>query len=177
MLPRETLVTVLRTPAVPSPPPAEVPRLVLDSLRRAAGHAPVLTGVRRCGKSTMQQQLRWKTRGATVFCNLEDTRLYGLGPEDFPTVLSVLDEHHAGAAVYRDEVQEVPEWQRLVRALLDAGRSVCVIGSNASSLGRELGAKLTGRHVSADVYPLAGPARCVQGRRPGNRGPAGMGVP
>lgn len=86
---------------------------------------------------------------------MEDTRLYGLGPEDFPTLLSVLDEHHAGAAVYLDEVQEVPEWQRLVRALLDAGRRVCVTGSNASLLGRELGSKLTGRHVSAEVYPFS----------------------
>jgi hypothetical protein len=115
----------------------------------------VLTGVRRCGKSTLQQQLRRQTRGAAVFCNLEDTRLYGLAPDDFPTLLSVLDEHHAGAAVYLDEVQEAPEWQRLVRALVDAGRNVCVTGSNASLLGRELGAKLTGRHISAEIYPFS----------------------
>jgi hypothetical protein len=152
---RETLVTVLATPTITSPPPAEVPRRVVDSLRHAAGHALVLTGVRRCGKSTLQQQLHRRARGAAVFCNLEDTRLYGMGPEDFPTLLSVLDEHHAGAAVYLDEVQEAPEWQRLVRALLDAGRSVCVTGSNASLLGRELGGKLTGRHVSAEVYPFS----------------------
>lgn len=155
MLLRETLVTVLASPAVTSAPVVEVPRVLLDSLRRPAGHALVLTGVRRCGKSTLQQQLRRKERGAAVFCNLEDTRLYGLGPDDFPTLLSVLDEHHAGATVYLDEVQEAPEWQRLVRALLDAGRRVCVTGSNASLLGRELGAKLTGRHVSAAVYPFS----------------------
>lgn len=155
MLLRETLVTVLGAATPACAPPAEVPRLVLKALRRAAGHALVLTGVRRCGKSTLQQQLRRRERGAAVFCNLEDTRLYGLGPADFPTLLTVLEEHHPGAAVYLDEVQEVPEWQRLVRALLDAGRSVCVTGSNASLLGRELGAKLTGRHVSAEVYPFS----------------------
>ena len=155
MLLRETLVTVLATAGGAGPPAVEVPRLVMKSLKRAAGHALVLTGVRRCGKSTLQQQLRRRERGPAVFCNLEDTRLYGLGPADFPTLLSVLEEHHPGAAVYLDEVQEVPEWQRLVRALLDAGRSVCVTGSNASLLGRELGAKLTGRHVSAEIYPFS----------------------
>jgi len=155
MLLRETLVTVLREPASPRPPPVEVSRVVLDSLRPAAGHALVLTGVRRCGKSTLQQQVRRRARGAAVFCDLEDTRLYGLGPDDFPTIISVLDEHHAGASVYLDEVQEAPQWQRLVRALLDNGRSVCVTGSNASLLGRELGAKLTGRHVSTVVYPFS----------------------
>jgi len=90
-----------------------------------------------------------------VFCNCEDTRLYGLGPDDFPTLLAVLEDDHPRAAVYLDEVQEVHEWQRLVRALLDRGRDVCVTGSNASLLGRELGAKLTGRHLSADVYPFS----------------------
>jgi predicted AAA+ superfamily ATPase len=155
MLLRETIASVLASPAVANPPPVEVPRLVLESIRRPAGHALVLSGVRRCGKSTLQQQLRRRERGASVFCNLEDTRLYGLEPDDFPTMLSVLDEHHAGAAVYLDEVQEAPEWQRLVRALLDAGRRVCVTGSNASLLGRELGTKLTGRHASAEVYPFS----------------------
>jgi len=152
---RETLATVLTSSAPGGAPALEVPRLVVKSLTRAAGHALVLTGVRRCGKSTLQQQLRRRERGPAVFCNLEDTRLYDLGPGDFPTLLSVLAEHHPGAAVYLDEVQEVPEWQRLVRALLDAGRSVCVTGSNASLLGRELGAKLTGRHVSAEIYPFS----------------------
>ncbi len=49
----------------------------------------------------------------------------------------------------------MPEWQRLVRALLDSGRRVCLTGSNASLLGREMGSKLTGRHVSHEVYPFS----------------------
>ncbi|MFH0899974.1 MAG: ATP-binding protein [Pseudomonadota bacterium] len=157
MLLRETLLAVLGSPFGfgTTRPRTEVPRIVLDSLRPVAGHALVLTGVRRCGKSTLQQQLCRRAHGIAVFCNLEDTRLFGLGPEDFSTFISVLDEHHAGATVYLDEVQEVPQWQRLVRALLDTGRSVCVTGSNASLLGHELGTKLTGRHVSAAVFPFS----------------------
>jgi len=49
------------------------------------------------------------------------------------------------APVFLDEVQELPEWQRLVRSLLDRNRPVCITGSNASLLGRELASKLTGR--------------------------------
>ncbi len=169
MLLRDTLVSVLAAPVAVGPPGAEVPRQVLKSLRRAAGHALVLTGVRRCGKSTLQAQLRRQEGGPAVFCNLEDTRLYGLGPADFPTLLSVLEEHHAGASVFLDEVQEVPEWQRLVRALLDGGRNVCVTGSNASLLGRELGAKLTGRHVSVEVHPFSyGEYLAFRGRERGS---------
>lgn len=35
------------------------------------------------------------------------------------------------------------------------GRRVCVTGSNASLLGCELGSKLTGRHLSHEVYPFS----------------------
>lgn len=115
----------------------------------------MLTGVRRCGKSTLQSQLMRRTEKA-FYCNFEDTRLFGISPEDFPTFLSVLDELTASnQSVFLDEVQEVKEWQRLVRALLDRGRAVCVTGSNASLLGRELGSKLTGRHQSFEVFPFS----------------------
>jgi predicted AAA+ superfamily ATPase len=115
----------------------------------------VLTGVRRCGKSTLQAQLMRRATHA-FYCNFEDTRLFGIDTADFPTFLSVLDDVTGpGDAVFLDEVQEVPEWQRLLRALLDRGRAVCVTGSNASLLGRELGTRLTGRHLSFDVFPFS----------------------
>jgi hypothetical protein len=120
-----------------------------------SAHVTVLTGVRRCGKSTLQTQLM-RRAGAAFYCNFEDTRLFGLGPQDFPTFLSLLDElAPAEQPVFLDEVQEVEQWQRLVRALLDRGRAVCVTGSNASLLGRELGTKLTGRHLSFEVFPFS----------------------
>ncbi len=156
MLLRETIVSVLASPGIATTDSLDIPRMVAKNLKEARGQALVLTGVRRCGKSTLQHQLRRAAKsGDAVFCNLEDTRLYGLGPADFPTLLSVLEEFHAGASVYLDEIQEVSEWQRLVRAILDLGRKVCVTGSNASLLGRELGSKLTGRHVSTAVYPFS----------------------
>jgi predicted AAA+ superfamily ATPase len=133
----------------------EVARTLAAELTLRPSHAVVLTGVRRCGKSTLQTQLMRRAKHA-FYCNFEDTRLFGVDPADFPTFLSVLDEV-AGSrgAVFLDEVQEVPEWQRLVRALLDRGRTVCVTGSNASLLGRELGTRLTGRHLSFEVFPFS----------------------
>ena len=156
MLLRETLRSVLTTPGSMKAADHEVTRHSQPHWKTgAASHALVLTGVRRCGKSTLQGQIRRRIKGASVTINLEDTRLYGLGPEDFATMMSVLHADHPKAAIYLDEVQEVPEWQRLVRALLDAGRRVCLTGSHASLLGREMGAKLTGRHLSHEVYPFS----------------------
>jgi hypothetical protein len=106
-----------------------------------------------------------------VYCNLEDTRLFGFSPADFAAFLGVLEEvSPAGGPVFLDEVQEVPEWQRLVRALLDRGRTVCATGSNASLLGKELGTKSTGRHLSYEVFPFSyREFLAFTGQRPGRR--------
>jgi predicted AAA+ superfamily ATPase len=120
-----------------------------------SGQALVLTGARRAGKSILQAQLM-RGRPDAVYCNLEDTRLYDLSPQDFPTFLSIVEAiAPKKAAVFLDEVQEVAQWQRLVRTLLDRGHSVCLTGSNASLLGRELGVKLTGRHLSFELFPFS----------------------
>ncbi len=131
----------------------EVPRALSTRLPKRTVQALVLTGVRRCGKSTLQAQLM-RPRNA-FYCNFEDTRLFGLEPRDFSTLISVIEELAPKTGpVFLDEVQEVPEWQRLVRALLDQGYAVCLTGSNASLLGRDLGSKLTGRHLSFEVFPF-----------------------
>jgi predicted AAA+ superfamily ATPase len=146
---------VLEDPRPPPVPEPEVARDIATRVPSRSGQALVLTGVRRSGKSVLQAQLMRRRRGA-CYCNIEDPRLYGFGPEDFAAFLSVLDELAPGRApVFLDEVQEARDWQRLVRALLDRGRTVCVTGSNASLLGRELGTRLTGRHLTFEVFPFS----------------------
>ena len=76
---------------MPQTPPPEIERQLAARLAVRGPQATVLTGVRRCGKSTLQAQLM-RRAGAAFYCNFEDTRLFGLGPEDFPTFLSVLNE-------------------------------------------------------------------------------------
>lgn len=166
MLLRDTVTQVLKDQRIPPAPEHEVERSLLAELPLRKDQALVLTGVRRCGKSVLQTQLMRK-QPAAFYLNLEDTRLFGLSPEDFPTLLGVIDElAPADAPVFLDEVQEVPEWQRLVRALLDRRRMVCLTGSNASLLGRELGSKLTGRHQSHEVFPFSYPEYLLFTARP-----------
>ena len=154
MLLRNTLIEVLKDQRPPVAAVPEIPRAITRRLpRENSEHALVLTGVRRCGKSVLQAQLLRRHPGA-LYLNVEDTRLYGMGPKDFPTLLDVIHELAGKQAVFLDEIQELPEWQRLVRSLLDRGHPLCVTGSNASLLGREVGAKLTGRHQSFEVFPF-----------------------
>jgi predicted AAA+ superfamily ATPase len=146
---------VLADQSCPAVPGLVLNRELVRELPAQSSHAIVLTGVRRAGKSVLQSQLM-RGESARFYCNLEDTRLFDLTPSDFPTFLSVVDELAPGdARIFLDEVQDVAGWQRLVRALLDRGRRVCLTGSNASLLGRELGSKLTGRQLSFEVFPFS----------------------
>ena len=152
---RDTLAAVLRDQRPLETPGPEITRELAAALPGRSNHVLVLTGVRRSGKSVLQAQLMRDRPDHPFYCNLEDTRLFGLSPQDFPLFLSLIEESSpAKSAVFLDEVQEVVEWQRLVRSLLDRGRTVCITGSNASLLGRELGAKLTGRQLTFEVFPF-----------------------
>lgn len=140
----------------PTPVPGRVlDRELMHTLPLKSSQALVLTGVRRAGKSVLQSQLMRQDE-KLFYCNLEDTRLYNLAPPDFPMFLSLVEElAPAQARIFLDEVQEIEGWQRLVRTLLDRGHPVCLTGSNASLLGRELGSKLTGRQLSYEVFPFS----------------------
>ena len=155
MILRDTLESVLRDQQPAESGGVKIERELTRTLPEGSAQALVLTGVRRCGKSPLQAQLM-QERSKPFYCNLEDTRLFELTARDFPNFLALLDEiAPRNAPIFLDEVQEVSGWQRLVRTLLDRGRSLCITGSNASLLGRELGSKLTGRHLSYEVFPFS----------------------
>ena len=54
-----------------------------------------------------------------------------------------------------DEIQNVPEWERFIRQKHDEGKKIIITGSNASLLSRELGTKLTGRHLTYELFPFS----------------------
>lgn len=56
-----------------------------------------------------------------------------------------------------DEIQNVPSWEIYVRQLHDRGKKVFITGSNASLLSKELGTRLTGRHLRHELFPFSYP--------------------
>src|SRR3989344_9036142 len=111
---------------------------ILDSF------ALIISGVRRCGKSTFLNQLIKKQKKA-YYLNLEDPRLDGFDLADFNKTEIILKEIYGeGGAYFFDEIQNVPKWEKFIRYLIDKKEKVVITGSNASLLSRELGTKLTG---------------------------------
>jgi len=118
-------------------------------------YALVLSGVRRCGKSTLLRQLMEKV-GECYYFNFEDTRAAGFEVEDFPKLNDIFFEEYGECSHYFfDEIQNVQKWERFVRNMLDRKKRFVITGSNASLLSRELGTKLTGRHLRHELFPFS----------------------
>ena len=114
----------------------------------------VITGVRRCGKSTLLLQLLKRHFKSALFLNFEDTRLAGFQLDDFRRLDKEITKRKA-TTLFFDEIQMLEKWEIYVRQKLDEGYRVVVTGSNATLLSRELGTKLTGRHFSSELFPFS----------------------
>ena len=117
--------------------------------------ALIITGIRRCGKSTfLNHILRKQKKGH--YLNLEDPRLEGFELSDFSKVEIIMKELYGEDGIYFfDEIQNIPKWEKFIRYLVDKKKKVLITGSNASLLNRELGTKLTGRHLQTELFPFS----------------------
>jgi len=123
----------------------------------------VVTGVRRCGKSTLfRLYIEYlKSTGVLdrqiVFINLEDVEYERL--LDYRT----LHEHVRSRLqpdlftyVFIDEVQQCPDFERAVDSLMIRERvDVHITGSNAHMLSGELATLLSGRYIEIRMLPLS----------------------
>lgn len=116
----------------------------------------IITGIRRCGKSVLLQQMRNKLPEQDFFFNFDDERLINFTVSDFQTLqecfYELFGEQHT---YYFDEIQNIDGWETFVRRLYNEGNKVIVTGSNARMLSRELGTHLTGRYIAVEIFPFS----------------------
>ncbi len=132
-----------------------IEREELDKVKIDLPFVLVVSGIRRCGKSTLMRQLMKKTKNFYYF-NFEDPRVVDFTIDDFQKLNEVFLEEYGGEGYYFfDEIQNVPKWELFVRSLLDKKKHVMITGSNASLLSKELGTRLTGRHLRNELFPFS----------------------
>jgi predicted AAA+ superfamily ATPase len=131
------------------------PREEQEELEILDSFAVIITGVRRCGKSTLAHQLIKKQRKA-YYLNLEDPRLEGFELNDFNKIEAIMEEMYGKGGVYFfDEIQNINQWEKYVRYLVDKKEKVVITGSNATLLSNELGTRLTGRNLIYELFPFS----------------------
>jgi predicted AAA+ superfamily ATPase len=129
-------------------------RALLPKLPDITSHALIISGIRRCGKSTLLHQFVKKQGKPFFYFNFDDLRLAGFSTVDFGLLDTAINESGA-RLLFFDEVQSAESWELYVRQKLDEGFQVIITGSNASLLSRELGSRLTGRHLSKELFPFS----------------------
>lgn len=123
----------------------------------------VVTGIRRCGKSTLllQYQSWLKLNGISekqiVSINFEELEYEDL--PDYRKLYSYLKEHLCeGEKTYffLDEIQKVPSFEKVVDSLyVKPDVDIYITGSNACMLSGDLVTLLTGRYVEIKMLPLS----------------------
>jgi predicted AAA+ superfamily ATPase len=123
----------------------------------------VISGVRRCGKSTLLKMFRDSLLASgiedsqTIFINFEDyDNRELLEPGNLHTFLKSRLCKGKMTYVFLDEIQNVKDFQRVVDSLfLDEKTDIYLTGSNAFLLSGELATLLSGRYIEIKMLPLS----------------------
>ncbi|MFA5797602.1 MAG: ATP-binding protein [Candidatus Woesearchaeota archaeon] len=119
----------------------------------------IITGVRRCGKSTLLKLIK-NNLGLKdteiLYVNFNDERLANFSTEDFQKILDYMQENKypKNSLILLDEIQETTEWEKWVDRIKDMHQLI-ITGSNSKLLSSELATVLTGRTLSIRLYPFS----------------------
>ena len=118
----------------------------------------VITGVRRCGKSVILEQIVSeikKTSDNVIFLDFDDRAVTNMIEKWQDIVDHVKNNRKEGLCyVFLDEVQEIADWSTAVRSLRRENCSVFITGSNSKLLSKEFTKELSGRYVSFRIRPF-----------------------
>lgn len=123
----------------------------------------ILTGVRRCGKSTILLMLKEQLikEGASEEDIIEKRYTDMDIPENITAkqmydelIEAIGDKKHCYLLL--DEIQEVPDWEKAVNNLLECGKAdIYITGSNSKLMSSEISTYLTGRYIQIPVFTLS----------------------
>ena len=126
------------------------------------GLIKVISGVRRCGKSSLMATIadELRERGVDeshiVYLDLDRRPFRGVKTPD--RLEAIIDERTPASGLtylFIDEVQNVEGFEEVVNAFREEGRhSIFLTGSNAYLLSGELATKLTGRYLEFEMFTL-----------------------
>ena len=118
----------------------------------------IITGIRRCGKSVIMQQIRdeiLKSTTNVIYLEFEKLEVRAQFPNADSLLKYVNKKRKSGRCyVFLDEPQEIDGWVEVCQSLRLHGDSVFVTGSNSKMLSNEYVKELSGRFVSFRIRPF-----------------------
>lgn len=122
----------------------------------------VVTGIRRCGKSSLMKLMAQHLRESGVTddqileMNFESMSIPDMDARGFYEYVKARICPDKRTYLFFDEVQKVPGWENAVNSFrVDFDCDIYITGSNAYLLSSELSTYLSGRYVEIKVLPLS----------------------
>lgn len=118
----------------------------------------IITGVRRCGKSVILEQIMDELKMKSdniIYLDFED-RAVTASVENWNDIVEHVRKNRTEGLcyVFLDEVQEIEGWAIACKSLRREKCSVFITGSNSKLLSREFTKELSGRYVSFRIRPF-----------------------
>ena len=118
----------------------------------------IITGIRRCGKSIILEQIMNEIKEKTdniIYLNFEDERIIS-NISNCEQLLDYVDNNRKSGLcyVFFDEIKEVTDWQKACKTLRLRNTSVFITGSNSKILSKEFTKEFSGRYVSFRIRPF-----------------------
>jgi predicted AAA+ superfamily ATPase len=118
----------------------------------------IITGIRRCGKSVILEQIKTELASKTkniIYLNFEDHAVISKFTNSTALLNYIAHQKKDGRCyVLLDEIQNLPDWSDACKTLRLKDCSVFITGSNSKLLSREFTKKLSGRYVAFRVKPF-----------------------
>lgn len=118
----------------------------------------VITGVRRCGKSSLLFLIKQKMELAgSDYCyfNFDDERVVA----EIDILDKLLNIHRElygkNPILFFDEIQNVKNWEKFINRVYEQDIKVFITGSNAKLLSSEISTSLTGRNLNIELLPFS----------------------
>ena len=123
----------------------------------------ILTGVRRCGKSTILKMIMERLKSERgipeeriINCRYDSMEFEDMTAKQIYAQLKGRLCPNGKTYLFLDEVQEVQGWERVVNSLAsDFDVDIYITGSNSRMMSSEISTYLTGRYVSFRVFTLS----------------------
>ena len=124
----------------------------------------VITGMRRCGKTTMLKQIMEELKNNNIkdeniiFISLESRKYKQLRFSDEldEIVYALISESGEKKYIFIDEIQNVKDWEKSLNSyMVDLNCDLYISGSNSNLLSGELATHIAGRYIEIKVYPFS----------------------
>jgi len=127
------------------------------NIKNIENKAISIVGPRRSGKTYLLLNKYLSNKDNSIYINFESIEFLDIKPEEILNIVSLYESKYNVKinTIFLDEIQNLENWNRLVRTLIDRGYNIYLTGSSSRLLPKELLTELRGRTIYYILLPFS----------------------